>query len=255
MKASKGVKCIAGCYRWLLSLRYQVTLKGTDLLSESSTATLFLPNHQAVVDPQILFAYLLKYTCAAPLVTEAYFRIPVVAQVLRLVHAVKVPDLEKSRRGVEVVSRLSEQVVESLRQGNNVLIYPAGQLMSHGYEYIGNKQGTWQVCSQLPPDTRVVGVRIRGLWGSMWSKARTGRTPDFLVTYLKGIFYMFVNGIFFMPRRRVTISFYDITSDVINHVPGGRKELNHYLEEFYNAEGEESVSFLRHGWWQKNRGI
>ena len=241
---------VAAFYRRALSLRYRVTLEGADLL-DSGRATLFLPNHQAVVDPQLLFAHLLRRTSASPLVTEAYFRIPLVAQVLRMVGAVRVPDLEKSRRGVEEVARLSGRVVKALGEGKNVVIYPAGQLTNSGCESVGNKQGTWQVCDQLPEGARVVGVRIRGLWGSMWSKARTGRTPDFLSTYLKGVFYVLANGVFFLPRREVSISFHDITREVREHVTGGRKELNRYLESFYNAPGEEPAREIRHGWWQR----
>lgn len=251
MEATKGVKCIAALYRRLLSLRYRVTLSGLEVLNNPDDTMLFLPNHQAVVDPQILFAYLLRYTAVSPLVTEKYFHIPGVAQVLRLVGAVMVPDLEKSRRGVEVVSHLSEQVVELLKEGHNMLIYPAGQLTSCGNERIGNKQGTWQICRCLPQGTRIIGVRIGGLWGSMWSKARTGRTPEFLRTYLRGILYVLLNGIFFMPRREVTISFHDITQEVLRHTDGGRRKLNDYLEQFYNTGEKEPVLFLRYGWWQK----
>ena len=81
-------------------------------------------------------------------------------------------------------------VVDALASGHNVLLYPAGQLTNSGLEHVGNKQGAWQVCHQLPGDARVVGMRIRGLWGSMWSRARTGRSPNFAWAYLKGIFYV-----------------------------------------------------------------
>lgn len=237
MKAGVMVRCVAAFYRWVLSLRYRVTLEGIALL-DSEQSTLFLPNHQAVVDPQLLFAYLLRHTSAAPLVTEAYFRIPGVAQVLRMVGAVEVPDLEKSRRGAEIVARLSGLVTKVLDAGKNVLIYPAGQLTEHGWEYVGNKQCAWQVCGHLSERTRVVGVRIHGLWGSMWSKARTGRTPNFLYTYLKGIFYVLANGVFFLPRREVRISFHDITQEVREHVPPGAGNLTAIWKRFTMLAGK-----------------
>ena len=74
-------RVLAAFYRGVLSSRYRVHLKGAELLTESKT-TLFLPNHQASVDPQIVCSQLLRYTDVSPLVTEGYFKIPVVAQIL-----------------------------------------------------------------------------------------------------------------------------------------------------------------------------
>lgn len=239
------MRFLAFIYRWLLALRYRVKLEGTELLRDEKT-TLFLPNHQAAVDPQIIFAHLLKYATASPLVTEGYCRVWVFRPIFSLLGVVCVPDLEKSREGVRVVAGLHERVIEALASGRSMLIYPAGQLTRQGYERIYNKQSAWQVCRQLPEGTRVIGVRINGLWGSMWSRAWTGKSPDFGWTYAKGIFYVLANGIFFLPRRRVTIQFYDITSEVREHASEGRRGFNEYLESFYNAGGAEPVLFLKH---------
>lgn len=238
-------RVLAAFYRGVLSVRYRVHLKGEELLKDPRT-TLFLPNHQASVDPQIVCSQLLRYTDVSPLVTEGYFKIPVVAQILHLMGAVRVPDLEKSRRGVEVVAGLNKVVVDALAAGRNVLIYPAGQLTNGGLERVGNKQGTWQVCRQLPDGVRVVGMRIQGLWGSMWSRAKTGKSPNFLWAYLKGIFYVLANLIFFVPRRDVTITFEDITEEAVRYAAEGRQPFNRFLESFYNAEGEEKLLRLKH---------
>ena len=124
-------KVLAAFYRGVLSARYRVRLEGAGLLTERR-ATLFLPNHQASVDPQIVCSQLLRYVDVSPLVTEGYFKIPVVAQVLHLMNAVRVPDLEKSRRGVEIVAGLNRVVVDALAAGHNVLLYPAGLWTSSG---------------------------------------------------------------------------------------------------------------------------
>lgn len=238
-------KWLATVYRGMLSVRYRVRLEGIELLKDSRT-TLFLPNHQAAVDPQIVCSQLLRYTDVSPLVTEVYFKIPIVAQMLRLMRAVKVPDLETNRRVVEVVANLNRVVVDALAGGQNVLIYPAGQLAAQGYEKIGNKQSAWQVCHQLPEGTRVVGMRVLGLWGSMWSKAWTGKTPHFLWTYIKGIFYVLANFLFFVPRREVTVYFEDITAEAVRYAEEGRQPFNRYLESFYNMAVEEKPLFLKH---------
>ncbi len=238
-------KVLAAFYRGVLSTRYRVHVEGIELLKKQQTM-LFLPNHQAVVDPQIVCSQLLRYADVSPLVTEGYFKIPVVAQILHLMNAVRVPDLEKGRRGVEIVAGLNQVVVDALAAGHNILLYPAGQLTNGGTERVGNKQGAWQVCYRLPEDSRVVGVRIRGLWGSMWSKAKTGHTPNFAWTYLKGIFYVLANLLFFVPRRDVTITFKDITDDAVRYAKEGRQPFNRFLESFYNVYGEEQPLFLKH---------
>ena len=124
-------KVLAAFYRGVLSSRYRVRLEGTGILADRR-ATLFLPNHQASVDPQIVCSQLLRYVDVSPLVTEGYFKIPVVAQVLHLMNAVRVPDLEKSRREVNIVAGLNRVVVDALASGHNVLLYPAGQLTNSG---------------------------------------------------------------------------------------------------------------------------
>ena len=245
-------KVLAAFYRGVLSSRYRVRLEGTGILADRR-ATLFLPNHQASVDPQIVCSQLLRYVDVSPLVTEGYFKIPVVAQVLHLMNAVRVPDLEKSRREVNIVAWLNRVVVDALASGHNVLLYPAGQLTNSGLEHVGNKQGAWQVCNQLPGDARVVGMRIRGLWGSMWSRARTGRSPNFAWTYLKGIFYVLANLLFFVPKRDVTIIFEDITDGTVHYAAEGRQPFNRFLESFYNAPGEEQPLFLKHFFYVRGR--
>ena len=52
-------KVVAAFYRGVLSARYRVRLEGAGLLAERR-ATLFLPNHQASVDPQIVCSQLLR---------------------------------------------------------------------------------------------------------------------------------------------------------------------------------------------------
>jgi len=91
---------------------------------------------------------------------------------------------------------------------------------------------------------KVEGVRIIGLWGSMWSKAKTGKTPNFFVQLLKGIFYIFANLIFFLPRRKVSIEIEDLTLQAHANAPLGIKPFNSFLEDYFNFHGEENPDFL-----------
>lgn len=239
------MKLLIALYRYGLSLRYRVRLEGTEILNKEGTM-LFLPNHQATVDPQILFSQLFRYTTAVPLVSANYTNIGILKPLFRYMGVIPVPDLERGREGADVVAGLYQVALDALSQHRNILIYPAGQLCGQGYERIYNKQTAWQVCCRLPEGTRIIGVRIRGLWGSMWSRAWKGKSPDFLTTYLKGIFYLLANLIFFLPRRKITISFHDITKEALDHAIEGRQSFNQYLESFYNAPGVEPVLFLKH---------
>ena len=57
---------------------------------------------------------------------------------------------------------------------------------------------------------------------------------------------MLVNLIFFVPKRRISIEFEDLTEELKIHAGNDRHDFNTYLEKFYNKEGEEKLNFLRH---------
>jgi long-chain-fatty-acid--[acyl-carrier-protein] ligase len=126
------------------------------------------------------------------------------------------------------------------------VIYPSGQIAGQGYEKIFNKKAAYHIVSTIPENVQIVGVRITGLWGSMFSKAKTGKSPNFAVQLLKGFFYVLANLLFFAPKRSVSIEFEDITSIAKENAIPGQKTFNLFLEEFYNLHGEEAVLFLKH---------
>jgi long-chain-fatty-acid--[acyl-carrier-protein] ligase len=126
------------------------------------------------------------------------------------------------------------------------VIYPSGQIAGQGYEKIFNKKSAYHIVATIPADVQIVGVRISGLWGSMFSKAKTGKSPDFFVQFLKGFFYILANLLFFLPKRTVSIEFEDLTSITKEKVTLGQKPFNLFLEDFYNLYGEEPALFLKH---------
>lgn len=81
---------------------------------------------------------------------------------------------------------------------------------------------------------KVIWVKSSGLWGSIWSKAITGSTPNIAGNLFLGLYYIIANGIFFLPKREVTISFYDITKDTYLWSLWDRRSFNRHLEHFYN---------------------
>lgn len=123
---------------------------------------------------------------------------------------------------------------ESFRRdskGENFLIYPSGHLKREGHENIGGNSFIHSILENCP-DVQVVLVRTDGLWGSSFSCAFTGDSPDFWKKISCGMKKALKNGIFFMPRRKVTIEF---EADPKGFpYKGTRLQLNQFLEEWYN---------------------
>jgi len=158
--------------------------------------------------------------------------------------AVRVSDLSGGSRNVNVLNDITRAVLKGFRRGKKIVLYPGGQLAAQGSEKVFNKKSAHKIVSKSPDDVKVIGVRTTGLWGSMWSKARTGKTPNLLIQLLKGIFFILVNLLFFLPRRTVTIEIEDLTVMAKDKANLGRKTFNSFLEDYYNINGDETPIFL-----------
>jgi long-chain-fatty-acid--[acyl-carrier-protein] ligase len=239
------MKTLGYILRFLLSLRYKVEIKGQELLKQNGGA-LILPNHQALVDPQILIAYLFRYRKTVPIITEGIYNTPILHSIFKLIQAVPVSDLGAGSRDTDVMKTISKGVTNALNKNRFVLFYPAGQIAGQGYEKIFNKKGAWQIVQNIPESSRVIAVSIRGLWGSMWSRAWIGKSPNLVLTLLKALWFVIANAIFFAPRRKVSIEFIDITGEAKKMATYDKLTFNNFLESIYNAPGEEHVLFLNH---------
>jgi len=238
-------KILAFKIRLLLRFRYRISIKGAEVL-KSNSPVLFLPNHQALIDPVILLSQIYRFSTATPVVSEKYFNIPVVKWYFKRLGAIRVSDLETGSRDTQVLKMITRSVIKGFGRKKNIVIYPSGQIAGQGSEKIFNKKSAYHIVSTIPEGVQIIGVRITGLWGSMWSKARSGKSPDFFLQLLKGAFYVLANLLFFVPKRTVNIEFEDITSIAKEKVILGQKPFNSLLEEFYNLHGEEPALFLKH---------
>lgn len=238
-------RCIAMIYYWILRRRYRVEISGIDLLDRNE-AHLILPNHPSYIDPQILAAIISRHCDFVPVVSERFLNIPFIGFFLRMWHSVPVSDLKHGNRDPMVLSSMYKGVMDALAQKKSVIIYPSGQVSHSPKERILNKQGVYYIVCKLPDDIRVTGVRISGLWGSMWSVAWKGHRPSFVFTYLKGLFYLLANLIFFIPKRHVNIEFVDLSEQARIRCKNGRHAFNGFLEDFYNINGAEKASYIRH---------
>ena len=242
--------------RWVFARRYDVKMIGSlgsiepvgtvgvDSIKQSNNQTieqsyLVLPNHPAMVDPMLVMAELHELPLR-PLVDEAFFKAGIVAPtVLRTVGAVEVPDLRKHRsaKGATIVRGLNEVVLKALRDGGSVLFYPAGHIQTEAdRDEIGTRQLAYNICKDLPEGVEVIGIRTRGLWGSIWSRKGRKATPNFVVTFAMSVFlWFFVSP--FRPRRKVTMQVENLTARTREWSKLTRLEFNRELENWYNTQG------------------
>lgn len=224
---------------WIFARRYKVTVENRELLDALATGgspLLVLPNHPAMVDP-MLVSIVFRRTPLKPLADESFFKAGIVAPcVLRTLGAVAVPDLRKNRTraGASIARGLGDIVKNTLSDGGNVIFYPAGHIHTEAdREEIGTRQLAHNICGDLPEGVRVIGVRTRGLWGSVWSRAGRKTSPSFVPTFLKSVFLWFFWSPF-VPRRCVTMHVEDLTQRARKWAELPRKAFNRELEAWYN---------------------
>ena len=246
-------------------VRYRVKVKGVENLTPKNLSkpggVLFLPNHPAaLVDPALISLAIWTKFPIRPLIVEYMYFLPVVHQVMEFTNALPVPDFETStntlkRKRNEMVQ---EEVIKGLKKGENFLVYPAGRLKHTCIENIGGASATHQIIESAP-EANVVLVKIKGLWGSSFSRALTGRVPPLFPTLWVGVKTALKNLLFFSPRRKVEIEFYPAPADF--PYKGTRLEINQWLEKWYNRpdglteqEGEypgESLILVPPLFWSK----
>ena len=228
--------CLFRIARILLALRYDVKVVGIDKISKEKSI-LFLPNHPAEIDPILLMAYLGPKYFPRPMVVEHFYRLKGFQWILDLIGVTPIPTMEEKAniwRGKEI-ARIFKDVSERMQAGDSFVIYPAGRLKASGRELIGGASFVHSLL-QACPGIHVVLVRTSGLWGSSFSKAPTGRSPEFGKTLIANFFRLLKNGVFFIPKRTVLVEITDAPKDLPIHAP--RLTFNKFLEEWYNQYPE-----------------
>jgi acyl carrier protein len=229
-------------FRFLLSLRYRIEIKGKENLPKKG-GSLFLANHPAEIDPLILLCTFWYPFKPHPVAVEYLFRKPVIGQLLKFIGALTVPNFDGSSNSYKKkqIEQTYQKLYAHLDAKENVLIYPAGGLKNGPAEVIGGASGVHTIL-HARPSLNIVLVRTTGLWGSSFSKAPTGKTPDLLRAFFNGFKVLLRNGIFFAPRRQVAIECMLAPPDF--PVQGSRLEVNRYLEKWFNKEGPEPLKLV-----------
>jgi long-chain-fatty-acid--[acyl-carrier-protein] ligase len=230
--------------RGLLGTRYRVRVNGLETLAGlgPKSKVLILPNHPGYVDPMLVLSRLGPQLGPRPLVFEGTFANPLMWPFMKLVNALPVPDMEAASTAARATAQASVQaIIDGLRAGNNHILWPSGRLQRRGVEVLGGARAVTDILEAVP-DCEIILVRTRGLWGSMFSFAYTGKRPALTARMLGGLGTLLANLLFFTPPRDITMTVERLDK---TRIPKGRREeVNAFLEAWYNAEGPEEPKFV-----------
>lgn len=252
MWKQKLTNCLLVSLWWMgklvIRLRYRIHVKGFEEIKKQngSSGILFLPNHPAQIDPAIITLLLWKQFHPRPLVVDYFYNLKGIGFLMKFVRALSIPslDISANKWKLHQVEKLFKKVAKGLKEKDSYLIYPSGRLKLTAEEIVGGASFVYDLV-QACPDVNIVLIRMTGLWGSSFSRAITGEVPDLKKTLLHGLKVILKNGIFFAPKRDVTVEFSKAPADF--PYKASRKQFNEYLERWYNqypAKGPEPMKLV-----------
>jgi long-chain-fatty-acid--[acyl-carrier-protein] ligase len=237
--------------RLVLALRYRVRTRGLEQVRDLKGPVLILPNHPAYIDPPLVMSVLWPVLRPRPLIYEGvfrnpgYFPRPLNGLLIKLLDPLLVPDLNRpSARARARAEQAIAAVIDGLRKGQHQILWPAGHVQPDGVERLRAARALTEILKAVPEVTLVL-VRTRGLWGSMFSYARTASRPPLMGRLWVALGWLLSNLFFFLPRRQVTISI-----EVVRRVQlleCEREKVNRWFEAWYNADcagGPEKPTFV-----------
>ncbi|MGL4348603.1 MAG: AMP-binding protein [Chlamydiales bacterium] len=235
------ILCLTWLARLTIRIRYRICCKNLDSLIKNYSdkkGILFLPNHPAEIDSVILMSRIWPYFKPKPLVVEHFFYQKNLNPFMKLVNAIPIPNFENSANSWKIKKgeMAVNQVIQELKEGKNFLIYPTGHLKRNGRDVVGGSSIVHRLLQEVP-ETKVVLIRISGLWGSSFSKALTGKVPHFWDGVFNQIKTILKNGIFFVPKRQIDIEF--LASPENFPYNKSKIELNDYMEHWFNQYIDE----------------
>ena len=232
--------------RALLRLRYRIRVTGLDaVVARGTRGILFLPNHPALIDPVIVMTELHHRFQPRPLADRDQIDRPVVRSLARMVRVIPMSDpAVYGPRGQADVERAVAACIDALKQGDNLLLYPAGRIMRQRTTDLAGNSAVETILREAP-DVRVVLIRTTGLWGSGFGRA-SGHAPRLGALARRAVGALLANGIFFGPRRTVSIEFAE-PADLPRQAD--RATLNRALEAFYNVE-TPAATYVPYTWWE-----
>ncbi|MCK9174983.1 MAG: MFS transporter [Desulforhopalus sp.] len=238
-------KIFAILLRRLTGLRYRVQVSGLEKIKKKgSTGILFLPNHPALIDPVIVSSQLLDTFAPRPLSDARQLAQPFVRLATSVLNPITIPDShEAGPSAKKQILKGMQLVADALKNGDNILFYPAGRLNRSAQEDLGANSGVEYILKKIP-GVQVVVVRSNGLWGSSFSHAVA---PPALFSQLRSyLTALAANLLFFLPKRPVQLDFFE--DEEIHHIDD-RQGINRHLESLYNALPVHCERWPLY-WWQ-----
>lgn len=191
--------------RILVPLRYRIQMHDWDQIRNLKTPVLILPSHPAFIDPLLILTTFFGRFHPRSVLYEGNFPGPVRQLLVKLLMAVSVPDLARpSQDAHQRAEQAIAEIIAGLHRGENFVLWPSGRAQRDGVERIGAARALADILRAVP-EANIVLVRTCGLWGSMFSYARTGQAPHLGKCLLNGILLLAANLFLLMPRRRVDI--------------------------------------------------
>lgn len=236
-------------------LHYKIDVKGLDAIKDhDGRPILFVSTHPCMADPMVLTSVLIKRFKPRPLVRDLQIIRPILGRIVRDFEPITMPNIQNQFTNGKMSKEdrayiLQESVklaIAEIKKGRDIIIWPAGRLSRDGYDYFEERSGMYRMIKERP-DVRVVAIRSQGLWGSRMSWWKGPDMPLWKVFFI-GFFCLIINGFFFMPKRKVTYDFTELTG-----FEGlSRKEVNQKVQTFFNSL-EQPAYEVPLFWWQKTK--
>lgn len=246
-----GKTVFNGFIRSLLRLRYRLDVEGLSTIQASKEkGILFMPNHVAIIDPVIITSLLWPSFEPRPLSLDDYFYQKWLRILMNVIRALPMPNMDfPNQWKAKQIEKIKAKIVEDLKKGDNFLIYPTGKLKRDAEEKVGGASFIYELL-KVYPEAKIVLVRITGLWGSLFSRALTGKTPDISKAGNQSVWILIKNLLFFTPRRRVKVEFEWAPPDMPRK--GTKEQLSQWLEKWYNRDGPEPLKLVSYAFWRND---
>ena len=229
---------IAYVLRISLWLRYRIKVQGLEKLTPEALhrdgGVIFLPNHPTYfIDPIVSTLAVWPKFPIRPMVVEYMYYAPGIHWLMEFMDALPIPNFVTSSNSLKrkKSDQVFQTIIDELKLKKNFLVYPAGKVKHTALESIGGASGVHRILQEVP-QANVVLVRMKGFWGSSFSRALTGKAPSLSHALKEGLKIILKNLIFFTPRREIIVELEPAPADF--PYQGSRLELNKYLENWYN---------------------
>ncbi len=234
--------------KFIVWLRYDIKVSGLDeIYKKGNKKIFFLPSHPALIDPIIVLTTLYPRFTPRGIAESNAVNMPFISWMCKRVNIHTMPDMIHD--GPSARSEIEKTIImcaDDLRNNYNLVLWPAGTLLSSNRERLGANSAVETILRDNDDDVRIVLCRTRGLWGSSFGQAN-GKA-EVGMNVLIGILEIFANFIFFTPRRKVTLEFYE-PEDFPRHED--KSVINRYIEQYLNTEPLPQNTYVPHTIWQK----